>query len=59
MIATAGGDGLVRLWSVADGQQQASLDGQGLCLTHVAISPDGRLIAATGFDNDLRVWELQ
>ena len=58
-LATAGNDGMVRLWAVSTGRPGTVLDGDAASLGHVAYSPDGRWLAATSRDDhDLRVWEL-
>lgn len=56
-VATASGDGLARVWRVADG----ALDGPPLAheapLTCVAFAPDGtRLATATESDSGARAW---
>jgi WD40 repeat protein len=58
-LATAGNDGMVRLWSVETGEQRAVVAGQTNRLNGVAFSPDGLLLAATGSgDNHVRVWSV-
>jgi WD domain, G-beta repeat len=58
MLATGGGDGLLRLWDVATGRQRKSLDGASVRIRNVAFSPDHQRLAATGNDDDIRIWEL-
>jgi WD40 repeat protein len=57
LLATAG-DGAASLWSVATGRELRRLDGQAYLLGHVAFSPDGRTLVATGNDDDIRFWDL-
>ena len=57
-LATAGNDGMVRLWWVATGSQRIRLDGQSSRLTQVAYSADGRTLAACGGDNHVRLWDV-
>src|SRR5262249_43042710 len=46
-LATGGDDRTVRLWDLADGQEQARFDeGHGERVLSVAFRPDGRLLAA-------------
>lgn len=60
-LASAGGDwnqpGEVRLWDVATWTERATLKhtGEVLCL---AISPDGRRLAAGSWDRTVKIWNL-
>lgn len=60
-ILTGGNDRTARLWSVADGKEEATLVADNGSLSNVvrsvAFSPDGQL-AAVG-TNTVNVWELQ
>ena len=58
MLATAGDDGVVRLWDLATGTELRRVGGPDDRLTGVAFSPDGRMLAATGNDADIRLWDL-
>ena len=61
LLFTAGSDGMVRIWKVATGEPIASLDGysgHSWVLTRLFLSANGRMVAATGYDNDVRVWNL-
>jgi WD40 repeat protein len=48
----------VQLWNVTTGRRLARLDGHADRLTGVAFSPDGRTLAATATDADIRLWTL-
>ncbi len=58
-LATAGDDGLTKLWDVAAGRELATIHQPGQekqTVGYLAFSPDGKLLAtATGW---LRVWEV-
>ncbi|MBA4186500.1 MAG: hypothetical protein C0467_00635 [Planctomycetaceae bacterium] len=67
-LATVGGDGALRVWTVLENGALTSLvkfDGSakpgGVLspLTGVAFAPDGRYVAAVGADSVVRVWDIQ
>lgn len=69
-LASVGGDGALRVWSVAEngpltqlvrfeGQARASMPGTFTPLTGVAFAPDGRYVAAVGADAVVRVWDVE
>ena len=69
-LATVGGDGAVRVWTVTETGSLTALtkfDGQAksggavgfLALTGLSFSPDGRYLATVGADAVVRVWDIQ
>ncbi|MFI7018976.1 trypsin-like peptidase domain-containing protein, partial [Streptomyces sp. NPDC050164] len=64
-LATAGGDGTVRLWDTATGRTRTTLTGHKDDATSVlsrgvesvAFSPDGRTLATAGGDGTVRLWD--
>jgi WD40 repeat protein len=58
LLASAGGDGTVRLWDPATGQATATLQGHVGIVHSVAFSPDGHLLASVGSDGTMRLWDL-
>jgi WD40 repeat protein len=55
-LASAGGDGTVRIWDLDTGQSR-TLPGQDPAWA-VAYSPDGRHLASAGDDSTVQVWDL-
>jgi len=58
LLATTGGDGAIKLWSVSTGRPLHRLDGRTAWLSSVVFSPNGKILAATGGDGDVRLWDL-
>jgi WD40 repeat protein len=57
LVASAGGDGTVRLWETAARQLLATLPGHTGGAWGVAITLDGRVVASGGFDGTVTLWE--
>ena len=57
MLASAGGDGTVRLWNLATGRTVKILHASARHGVYgVAFSPDGKLLASAGGDGTVRLW---
>ena len=57
-IATAGVDGIVRIWNLY-GQQMAELKGDMGKIISVSFSPDGKRLAAVGEEGKVKLWHLE
>ena len=56
VVASAGTDGTVRLWSLRTGQQIGAPLQHGDAVTRVTFSPDGALLASASEDGTARIW---
>ena len=56
-LATAGEDGMARIWNVS-GQQLTQLTGDQDRVRSVSFSPNGQHLATAGDDGTVRVWDL-
>lgn len=60
LLTAAGEPGLfgeAKLWNVADGTLALSIEGHRDSLYAAALSPDGKLIATGGYDQEIKLWD--
>lgn len=57
-LASAGGDGTVRLWDVVTGEERQVLEGHADWVRSVAYSPDGSLLASGSADGTIMLWRF-
>jgi WD40 repeat protein len=50
--------GPVEVWNVSSGQRVLSLPGHPSAAGLVAFSPNGKLLATTGIEDDIKLWDL-
>ncbi|MCG3212573.1 MAG: hypothetical protein FOGNACKC_06243 [Anaerolineae bacterium] len=56
VLASAGSDGTVRLWRIADGKLLKTLKGHSNVVNKVVFSPDNRTLASGSGDSAIRLW---
>ncbi|EGJ31600.1 MULTISPECIES: hypothetical protein [Moorena] len=57
-LASAGGDGIVRLWDINTGQVQQELKAHWGWVWPMALSWDGQLLASAAVDGIVRLWDI-
>lgn len=57
-LASAGADGIVKVWDSRTEQELLVLKGHDKAVRSVAFHPDGRLLASAGDDGTVRLWDL-
>lgn len=58
LLASGGGDRIIRLWDLAAGKELRQLKGHAGFICCVAFAPDGRLLASSGHDKEIHLWDL-
>jgi WD40 repeat protein len=56
-LATAGGEGAVKIWDAATGQELGALKGHSDGIRSVVFSPDGKRLATGSADGTARLWD--
>jgi WD40 repeat protein len=58
-LASASGDGTVRIWDVRTGLERRALRGHGGAVAALAVAPDGSWLASGGSDGTVRIWDVR
>jgi len=58
-VATAGGDGTVKVWNLATGDEVFTFSGHTSAVYDVEFSPDGRLLATASADRTARILDAR
>jgi WD40 repeat protein len=58
ILATCSADGSVKTWNATNGSALKTFSGLKDWVYAVAISPDGKMVAAGSWDGEVRVWNL-
>jgi WD40 repeat protein len=59
LLATAGGDKMVRLWDIAKGTETARLEAHSTQVLSLAFNPDSTQLITGGADRQLKVWDVK
>lgn len=52
-------DGKIKLWDIKTGRELDKIRGQRVSVTHLALSPDGSILASCGEDSALNLWNWE
>ncbi|MGB0683677.1 MAG: c-type cytochrome [Magnetovibrionaceae bacterium] len=58
VLFVGGHDGVIRMFSAETGDSQGQLEGHGLGITRLSLSPDGATLLSAGIDRSIRLWDI-
>ncbi|MBF0184346.1 MAG: caspase family protein [Magnetococcales bacterium] len=58
VMVSAGADGALLVWNLANGEEQHRLSGHSGTVTALQLTPDGKRVVSSGEDGTIKVWQL-
>ncbi len=58
LLASGGGDGVIRLYRASDGVLLRAIEGHKGLITSLSFSPDGSLLASGSSDHSVKLWQV-
>ena len=59
LMASAGGDGAVKIWSTEDWTLRETFVGHSGIVTDITWRPDSKALASTGYDGIVNIWSIE
>jgi hypothetical protein len=57
-VVSASVDGTLKVWNLATGRAEATLEGHATWVTACTVTPDGQRVVSASWDYTLKVWDL-